>query len=175
MTSPLLQLPHVVDENACPTVIRVTKTRFRTAVAVYGILRAGTCVLLMRRAGSGYHDGELSLPAGHLDGGEDVRTALVRELAEELVIAVNPDDCRLSATAHRAPEHADDDEYVDFFFTIDRWIGTPAIGEPTKCTELVWADPQQLPPDVIDYVRRALQACDQGEPLVLAGWDTRSP
>lgn len=58
--------------------------RFRLAAAVYGILSQGDHVLLVRRAGSGYRDGQLSLPTGHLDGGEDAITALVRELREEL-------------------------------------------------------------------------------------------
>jgi 8-oxo-dGTP diphosphatase len=60
--------------------------RLLAHVAVYGILTENGRILLMRRAGSGYHDGELSLPAGHLDAGEDVRSALVRELREELRI-----------------------------------------------------------------------------------------
>lgn len=153
----------------------MTRSRFRVAIAVYGIVHDNGRLLLIRRAGSGYHDGELSLPAGHVDGREDVRAALVRELAEELTITVNPDDCRLSLTAHRATEHIDDDEYVDFFFTVDRWTGTPAIGEPTKCTELVWTDPRQLPLDVIDYIKTVIQACSQGESLVLVGWDPTPP
>ncbi len=48
----------------------------------------------MRRAGSGYRDGELSLPA--------------------------------------------DDEYLDLLFIVERWAGTPSIGEPDKCSELIW-------------------------------------
>lgn len=144
--------------------------RFRAAVAVYGILREEDRVLLMRRAGSGYHDGELSLPAGHVDGGEDVRSALGRELAEELRIVVDPAACRLSVVAHRAPNWPTDDEYVDLFFTVDRWSGAPSIGEPDKCSELVWARTCELPSDTIAYVSRALVACDRGETLVLDGW-----
>jgi 8-oxo-dGTP pyrophosphatase MutT (NUDIX family) len=127
----------------------------------------------MRRAGSGYHDDELSLPAGHLDGGEDVKSTLVRELAEELTITVEPGACRLCVIAHRAPQTAEDDEYLDFFFAVDRWTGTPTIGEPNQCSELVWADPQQLPADVIDYIRKALRARDAGELLVLDGWNSK--
>lgn len=145
--------------------------RFRAAVAVYGILLdADQSVLLMRRAGSGYHDGELSLPAGHLDGGEDALTAVIRELSEELTIIVDRDACRLAVVAHRAPESADDPEYVDLFFSVDRWAGTPSIGELTKCSELVWADPHDLPDDLLDYVRKALTAAATGEPLVMDGW-----
>lgn len=154
------------------TVRRVPVDRFRAAVAVYGVVQAGGRVLLMRRAGSGYHDGELSLPAGHIEGGEDVSSALARELAEELAIAVDPAACRLSVVVHRAAESATDHEYLDLFFTVTSWAGHPSIGEPTKCSELVWADPSQLPPDVIPYVRKALTALDAGQPLVLDGWAT---
>ncbi|HEU5484768.1 MAG TPA: NUDIX domain-containing protein [Microlunatus sp.] len=144
--------------------------RYRAAVAVYGVLRQDDHVLLLRRAGSGYHDGELSLPAGHIEGGEDVVTALVRELAEELTIAVVPDDCRLSLVAHRAAESTDDHEYLDLFFDVSRWQGEPCIGEPRKCSELIWADRHDLPIDIIPYVARAVVAMHSGQLLVLDGW-----
>lgn len=143
---------------------------FRLAVAVYGIMTDGECVLLMRRAGSGYRDGQLSVPAGHLDGGEDALSGLIRELREELTIAADPTSCRLAVTVHRAPETAADNEYLDLFFTVKRWAGTPAIGEPDKCTELVWARKSALPSDLIDYVATALDAADNARPLLLHGW-----
>lgn len=157
------------EARSCHTVT-VPVEKFRAAVAVYGVLHDGDRVLLMRRAGSGYHDGELSLPAGHVDGGEDVRSALMRELGEELEISVSPEACRLSAVAHRAPASSTDHEYIDLFFSVDRWTGTPSIGEPTKCSELIWVETDRLPSDTIDYVRRAILACDAGETLVLDGW-----
>jgi 8-oxo-dGTP pyrophosphatase MutT (NUDIX family) len=139
-------------------------------VAVYGLLRDGDRLLLMRRAGSGYHDGELCLPAGHVDGNEDVASALVRELREELTIAVDPDACRLALVAHRAPETARDHEYLDLFFEVLRWAGTPAIGEPAKCTELTWEDATAPPTDTVDYIRAALGAITTATPLLRYGW-----
>lgn len=48
----------------------------RYPVAVHVILTDTDCqVLLMRRAGSGYADGLLGLPAGHVDLGETPPTA----------------------------------------------------------------------------------------------------
>ena len=73
-------------------------------------------------------------------------------------------------TVHRAPETATDVEYLDLFFTVERWAGTPAIGEPDKCTELVWARKFALPSDLIDYVAAALNAADNARPLLLHGW-----
>jgi 8-oxo-dGTP diphosphatase len=124
----------------------------------------------MRRAGSGYRDGTLALPAGHLDGGEDAVSALVRELAEELGVAADPATCRLATVVHSGPEDADDEEYLNLFFTVGAWTGTPEIREPDRCTELVWVDPARLPPDAIDYLPGVLGAIACGEPLVLARW-----
>jgi 8-oxo-dGTP pyrophosphatase MutT (NUDIX family) len=150
----------------------VPAERFCLAAAVYGVLRDGDRVLLLRRAGSGYHDGELSLPAGHLDGGEDALSGLVRELREELTIGVDRDTCRLALVMHRPPEAPGDHEYLDLFFAVTRWDGVPAIGEPDKCSELVWANSASLPADTIGYIRAALDAAAADTPPLLThGWD----
>ena len=150
----------------------VPAERFCLAAAVYGVLRDGGRVLLLRRAGSGYHDGELSLPAGHLDGGEDALGGLVRELHEELTISVDRNACRLALVMHRSPETPGDHEYLDLFFAVSRWAGLPAIGEPDKCSELVWADSAAVPADTIGYIRAALDAAAPGTPPLLPyGWD----
>jgi 8-oxo-dGTP pyrophosphatase MutT (NUDIX family) len=140
-------------------------SRFRAAVAVYGLLRREGRVLLLRRKGSGYRDGQLSLPAGHLEGEEDAVAGLRREVREELGVEVL--DCRLALVMHRRRETPADDEYVDLFFDVTRWAGEPVIGEPEKCSELVWASPGELPDDVVDYIAVALKA---GGGLVVHGW-----
>jgi 8-oxo-dGTP pyrophosphatase MutT (NUDIX family) len=141
-------------------------SRFKAAVAVYGILRRDGRVLLLRRKGSGYRDGELSLPAGHLEGDEDAVSGLRRELREE--IGVEVERCELALVMHRRPETPGGDEYVDLFFEVSRWAGEPVIGEPHKCGELVWAHAEDLPGDVVDYVGVALRSAGGG--LVIHGW-----
>jgi 8-oxo-dGTP diphosphatase len=143
---------------------------FRLAVAVYGILRDQDRILLTRRAGTGYRDGQLSLPAGHLDGGEDAITGLVRELREELGIEADPRSCRLALVMHSAPEDAEDREYLHLFFSVADWLGEPSIAEPDKCSELRWTDSSTLPSDLVDYIGEALTAISQGESLTLRGW-----
>ncbi|MEH3079315.1 MAG: NUDIX domain-containing protein [Quadrisphaera sp.] len=146
------------------------RERFTVVAAVYGVVVRDGQLLLLRRAGSGYRDGQLSLPAGHLDGGEDAVSGLVRELAEEVGIDVQPRDCRLVLTMHRAPEAPGDREYVDLFFAVARWVGEPVNAEPLKCSELLWVDPRNLPVDVVDYVAQALAAIARGSTLELCGW-----
>jgi ADP-ribose pyrophosphatase YjhB (NUDIX family) len=144
--------------------------RFRLCAAVYGVLVADGRVLLMRRAGSGYKDGTLALPAGHLDGGEDAVAGLIRELREETGVEAPRSACRLATVVHSGPGYPGDEEYLNLFFTVAAWTGTPEIREPDKCTALVWADPADLPPDTIDYLPAVLAAIAAGEPLLLADW-----
>ncbi|MEV6814981.1 NUDIX domain-containing protein [Micromonospora sp. NPDC051296] len=143
---------------------------FRVAAAVYGILRDRKRVLLIRRSATGYRDGQLSLPAGHLDGGEDAVTGLVRELREELGIEADPQSCRLALLMHSAPEHSEGREYFHLFFSVDRWSGEPFIAEPGKCSELCWVEASALPSDLADYVTEGLAAIARGDSLTLRGW-----
>ena len=45
---------------------------------------AATTVLLSRRYQTGWHDGEYSVPAGHVEAGETVTQAALREAREEV-------------------------------------------------------------------------------------------
>lgn len=144
--------------------------RFRLCAAVYGLLVADGRLLLQRRAGSGYRDGTLALPAGHLDGGEDAVAGLLRELTEEIGVVADRAACRLATVVHSGPAYPGDEEYLNLFFTVAAWTGTPTIREPDKCSELVWADPADLPADAVDYLPSVLAAVAAGEPLMLANW-----
>ena len=129
--------------------------RFRAIVAVHLLLLRGEEVLLLRRANTGYEDGNYSVIAGHLDGNETASQAMVREAAEEAGISVRSADLRFVHIMHRK-EAAEADERIDLFFVATRWQGEPKVGEPEKCGELRWAALDALPPNTVPYVRAAL-------------------
>ncbi|MFF1633102.1 NUDIX domain-containing protein [Leifsonia sp. NPDC058248] len=136
--------------------------------AVYLCLRDGADILLLRRAGTGHRDGELAVPAGHIEAGESATRAVLRETREEIQLDLAPDDVRMALVQHG---RADGDTYVDFFFTADRGDAQPAIGEPDKASELLWAPVDRLPADVVPVVRHALEAIERGETYTEFGWD----
>ena len=41
--------------------------------------------------------------------------------------------------------------YIDYYFEISKYKGTPIIAEPNKCEELIWADINNLPEPFINY------------------------
>ena len=109
-------------------------------------------VLLLRRFNTGYRDGEYSVPAGHLDGGETVMIAAAREAQEEVGVQIEANDMVFSSVMHRI----EDDERVDFFIHVYKWLGEPFNAEPDKCDDLCWVDVNKLPVNMVPYVRRAL-------------------
>jgi 8-oxo-dGTP diphosphatase len=134
----------------------VKSERFRAVVAVHLLLVREQEVLLLRRDNTGYEDGNYSVVAGHLDGNETARQATVREAVEEAGIIVAPADLRFVHVMHRK-EAAEADERIDLFFTATRWQGEPEIREPEKCSELRWSPLTALPPNMVPYVRAALE------------------
>lgn len=145
-----------------------TCERFRMPCAVHVLLLRGGEVLLLRRANTGYQDGNFSTIAGHLDGGEEVLAAAVREAHEEAGITLDPAELRIVGVMHN---RGDDDEYIDFFVAAERWEGAIVNAEPHKCAELAWHSLDNLPPNTIPYVRRALENYQRGIWFASFGWD----
>lgn len=128
----------------------MTRARFPTTVHLF-FLRENQ-ILLLRRFNTGFRDGEYSVPAGHLDGGETVMQAAIREAREEVGLELAESHLSFSTVMHRI----EDDERVDFFFQLHEWTGEPFNAEPEKCDDIRWADIHALPVNTVPYVRQAL-------------------
>jgi 8-oxo-dGTP diphosphatase len=127
--------------------------RTRFPVTVHLFFFRENQILLLRRFNTGFRDGEYSVPAGHLDGGETVIAAAAREAEEEIGVRIEAQDTVFSSVMHRL----DGEERVDFFVHIHKWQGEPFNAEPEKCDDLLWAEMDQLPANTVPYVRQALK------------------
>ena len=143
--------------------------RFTSIIDVHVILRRAGRILLLRRAGNVYASGQLCLPSGHLEEGENILEAGIRETKEETGIALDPASLRLTLSIHqRNPGSAH--TRIGFAFEPGRWDGEPVIGEPTKCSQLVWTDPGSLPSDTVEYTAAIIGAIQRGATFALNGW-----
>jgi 8-oxo-dGTP diphosphatase len=143
--------------------------RYKSIVDVHMILRREGEILLLRRAGNVWATGMLCLPSGHLEDGEDILSAAVRETKEETGIALEPTTLRLALSIHQrhpGTTHA----RIGFAFEPGSWDGDPVNAEPGKCSELVWADPASLPPDTVGYTAAIINAVEHGITFALNGW-----
>jgi mutator protein MutT len=140
--------------------------RFTIRAAVYLILIKDEKVLLLRRFNTPWRNGEYTLPAGHVDGGEPIRMALCREAKEEVGIVVKPADLKFAHVMHQYENY----EYVDLYFVASSWEGEPTNCEPEKCDELRWAPLHDLPANVIPNVKQALTSFADNNYYSEFGW-----
>ena len=143
--------------------------RYRSIIDVHVILRRHGKILLLRRAGNVYATGLFCLPSGHLEEGENILHAASRETKEETGIRRDAAALRLALSIHeRHPgtTHA----RVGFAFEPTAWDGEPVNAEPGKCSELLWADPAQLPPETVGYTAAIISAVERGTTFTLNGW-----
>ena len=106
-------------------------------------------ILLQRRQGTKLWPGFLALPAGHVDEGENVYDAAIREAREELSITITKQDIIDSFVVNRRNKSLP--PYFDVYFEISSYQGEIKINEPEKCSELKWCDINDLPEDMIDF------------------------
>ena len=123
-------------------------------VAVHLALIRQDQVLLLKRQNTGFEDGNYSLIAGHVEKAESITQAIIREAGEESGILLSPEDLHFFHLMQRFA--INDRVYLDFFFSSFCWSGEICNREPEKCGELRWFTLNQLPDNIIPYIREAL-------------------
>ncbi len=152
--------------------------RYQLVPAAYVLLRRTVVgeeqVLLQLREGTGFMDGHwAAAAAGHVEAGESVLQAAVREAAEELGITVHAADLEPLCAMHRTAEpHDPVDERVDFFFTCRRWTGEPRTAEADKAADLRWFGLAELPEPVVPHELAVLAGLREGtlRPVITHGF-----
>ena len=110
-----------------------------------------TYILLMKRQNTGSDDGYYELPGGHLEEKEDIFDAMIREAKEELLVNLKRKDLKLIHILHHY-----NGERINFIFETDKDLNVK-IGEPEKCSELLWVNINRLPKNTTSKVKRIIK------------------
>jgi ADP-ribose pyrophosphatase YjhB (NUDIX family) len=145
------------------------KERFKLVPSVYALFIKDGKILLLRRFQTGFEDGKYGLVAGHADGEESMRDAMIRETFEEAGVKIKPENLEFALTMHRLGA----DERVDFFFVVKDWEGKIKNVEPEKCDDLSWFDLDKLPENIIPYIQKAIECYLGGQKYCEFGWDKK--
>jgi ADP-ribose pyrophosphatase YjhB (NUDIX family) len=138
--------------------------RHKIIPAVYVLFQEDEKILLVRRANTGYHDGDYTLPSGHVESRESAVAAAAREAKEEVGVDIGMKDLQLIHTLHRYSEDPKPHERIDLYFKAGKWKGQPHNAEPSKCDEVLWVDIDKLPENMVPELKASLPKIFSGQP-----------
>jgi 8-oxo-dGTP pyrophosphatase MutT (NUDIX family) len=144
--------------------------RFRLVLAVHLLLMDHDSLLMLRRFNTGWQDGNYSVVAGHIEGGEPASAAVIREAREEAGITISAHALQVCHVMHHLDHDGGGRESVEVFFLCREWSGEPWNREPHRCDDLRWFPVAELPENTVRYVRDAIALSLAGTPYSEFGW-----
>nr|MDT0656932.1 NUDIX domain-containing protein [Micromonospora sp. DSM 115978] len=141
--------------------------RYTAHVDLHLILRDSEGrVLFGQRQNTGWADGQLGLPSGHLEDGESATTGMAREADEEIGVLIKTDNLQLVHVLHQYTNSG----RVALFFEATDWSGEITNREPDKCLGWTFVDPANSHAEIVPYIAHALRRIDADEVYSEHGW-----
>lgn len=138
------------------------KERFKTLSAVMLLLtrineQGQEEILLQKRKNTGWMDGYWDFSAsGHVENNESMKMATIREAKEELGIEAKMEDLEFISMLHQKTPSTGE-IYYNAHFKITNWQGEPKVNEPDKCEEIKWFTLDNLPENLINLRKQAIE------------------
>ncbi len=115
-----------------------------------------------RRENTGYCDGCLNMPAGHIDPDETPREAAVREAKEEVGVDVDAHAIEFVHVQYNRNADGRHDR-THYYFKVDAAGLDPVNTEPHKCSEVLWIPVGERLEEFVPFMSEALAAYLKGE------------
>jgi 8-oxo-dGTP pyrophosphatase MutT (NUDIX family) len=132
--------------------------KLQSYVAVYLLLKKDDEILLLLRQNTEYRDGNWGLVSGHVEEDEGIIDAIIRETKEEAGIDINRDNLEMVNIVYSKTDRP----YVNFFFVCEKYSGEIFNAEPHKCGGLQFFRETELPSNMIEVVKLAIENIRDG-------------
>ncbi len=127
--------------------------RFLCPVGVFLLIFDDGKLVMQYRKNCSF-DGMYGLVGGHIDGGEKITSAIVREAKEEIGIDISEKDITLATICH---SNAGGKEYMQFYFRCDKYSGEIVNNELDKCDHIKSFAIEKLPENTVPYIKEAIE------------------
>ncbi|HVX58508.1 MAG TPA: NUDIX domain-containing protein [Candidatus Saccharimonadales bacterium] len=134
--------------------------KFKVIPSVFIAVISDGKVILTKRKNTSFMDGFYDLPSGHVEEGESIKDAAVRELKEETGVDVEPKELELFniTQGYSSPGRP----YLYMMFKTEKFDGNPSLTEPEFSDEVAFFGLNDLPNRTIPHVKEALAKMDGG-------------
>ncbi|MEO8862946.1 MAG: NUDIX domain-containing protein [Candidatus Saccharimonadales bacterium] len=133
------------------------------------VFRKGNKVAFVLRENTGWMDGMYGLPGGKVEKGESFTAGIIRETKEEVGVDLKPEQLKQVMTVYR---RSDDMDWVGVWFEVGQWDGELFNAEPQMHTKLDWLDLDELPENMIPYLRYCFEQIKDGNNYAEYGWES---
>ena len=106
--------------------------------------------------------------SGHVEEGESVTQAAIRETKEELGIEILKKDIKFAGFYYNNFGRV---TYCHTYFDVRCYSGVPKVNEPEKCSEIRWFNLEKLPVDMIEERNVSIKNYLKGTLFGEFGWN----
>lgn len=145
----------------------VMSEKFKVVPCAHILFERDGKVLLYLRKNTGYADGLYNVVAGHVEEGETIIEASIREAFEEAGVVIKPENLSVVHTQYGLSNRTN----AHFFLRCTDWTGDFVNKEPEKCGELAFYGYDELPENMVPYMRHVFAAIRRGEFYSEFGWN----
>lgn len=143
--------------------------RFSMMVSVHIVFLKDSQILLLLRKNIS-SDGLYGLVAGHVDEGETVTNAIIREAKEEVNVAIDSSDIEITTVCH-SYNSKNNKEFIQFYAICKKWHGEIKNNEPDKCGGVKFFPIDALPDNMVPYVKDGIAKVMAGIHYYEYGWN----
>ena len=118
----------------------------RVGVGLYIFNNKNQLLLGLRK--SKHDNGTWCPPGGHMEFGEDIENAAMREAEEETGLKILPQDVFLKGVTNDFYP-SEEKHYITLHLFCRKYQGEPAVIEPDKCERWEWFDMDNLPQNLM--------------------------
>lgn len=112
----------------------MTPEKYKPRVSVCLLLKnEQNQVLLCRRYNTGYQDGKYEFPAGHIEQGETLEEAIIREIYEETGLHIEKEHLVFVGCVDNNAKG----NHLNFLFETNHFKGSPKIMESEECDDML--------------------------------------
>lgn len=126
--------------------------KMETCLTVELIIQRGRKVFMIRRQNTGYMDGYYAFVGGHVEKGESLKQAVIREVKEECAIDVKEENLEFVCGIRNGKR----ENYFNFYFKTEVFENEPQNMEKDKCDNIKWVEIDDIPENTVPNDKRAL-------------------
>ena len=123
-----------------------------TCLTVEVIIQKDNKVCMIKRKNTGYMDGYYAFVGGHVEKGESLKQAGIREVKEECGVVIKAEDMNFVGGIRNGKR----EDYFNYYYVVSNFEGKLQNMEEDKCEEIVWIDKNAIPDNTVDNDKRAL-------------------